>query len=172
MGERDMIHDFKKSREKADSEKLHPFWESIYKEMFPNFVEMTGTIGNLQMQKKGIDRIIILNNNKFVFIDEKVRFKNYEDICLEYISSDNTNSPGWMEKQVDIDWLAYAFIPSNKCYMIPFPLLKRVWKYYKNSWISDYRRIVAKNNGYNTISVAVPIDVIKHKISDSTMIQL
>lgn len=166
------MHNFSESLKKSESEKLHPFWESVYKEMFPEFVEMSGTIGNMDMQRRGIDRVIILNNNKTVYVDEKIRFKEYNDILLEYISVSTTGAPGWMEKQIDIDWLAYAFVGSQKCYMIPFPLLKRVWKYYKQKWIEKYPKIEAENEGYHTISVAVPIPVIKEKISDATMIRL
>lgn len=166
-----MIHDFADSLNKASAEKLYPFWESVYKEMFPNYVSMTGTIDNMPMQRRGIDRIIILSNNRTIFIDEKIRFSNYSDILLEHISVDTNNKPGWIEKENDIDWLAYAFAKKQECFMFPYPALKRVWKYYKKRWIDKYPEIIAKNRDYNTISVAIPTEVLLNKIRDALLIK-
>lgn len=166
------MNDFKECLDKANSEKLNPFWISVYKEMFPNFVEMTGTIGNMDMQRKGVDRLILLSNNRTILIDEKVRFSDYNDILIEYISVDTNNTPGWIEKQMDIDYLAYAFINKKTCYMIPFPALQRVWKYYKNIWIRKYQRIEAENKNYKTISVAIPTNTLLNKVSDAMKIKV
>lgn len=166
------MHDFKESLEKANETKLNAFWLPIYKEAFGNFVQFMACDSDCKIQRQGIDRVIILDNGKVLNIDEKVRYKEYDDILLEYISVDTTGALGWMEKDLSIDYLAYAFLDSQTCYLIDWRMLKRAWRYYKDIWISKYRLVTAKNNGYNTISVAVPIDVILEKVSGATKITL
>ena len=156
----------------ANSEKLNPFWESVYYEMFRNIAHITGTINDIKLQKQGIDRIITLDNGRNIFVDEKIRKKNYDDICIEYLSSMESGTPGWIEKDTMCDYICYAFLPAKICYVLPYQILKRVWRYYKDQWIEKYTRVEAKNMYYTTISVAVPISVVMEKIGGAMKIQV
>jgi len=120
----------------------------------------------------GIDRIIMLANGQSISIDEKKRGKVYGDILLEYISVDTTGAPGWIEKDLVIDYLAYAFIPSKRCYLFPWLLLRRAWRQFGEGWKEKYCKIIAQNNGYQTISVAVPIEILQAAVASACVIDV
>lgn len=128
--------------------------------------------GKCPGQHLGIDRLIQLKSGKTLYIDEKKREADYNDILLEYISVDKLQTPGWIEADLLIDFLAYAFMPSQRCYLFPWEPLRRVWKHFKNEWISKYPKVKAQNKGYKTISTAVPIDILLNQIKNSMIIHL
>lgn len=166
---------FKEDLRRANDEKLNPFWLSVYKEMFPNIAHMTSTIDDMDMQFKGIDRIITLKNNRTIFIDEKLRETDYNDILLEYASKvvdGKIVSTGWMNKDLDIDYLAYAFRPSRTCYVLPWPILRKAWRMYSKRLIKRYGTKEAKNEGYVTWSVPVPINAIHSMMKEAVKIQV
>lgn len=167
------INDFNECLEVAENGKQEPFWKDVYKKAFPNMTNhMRGQQKYCLSQSNGVDRIIYLENGKTITIDEKIRTKVYSDILLEYISNDKTNSPGWMEKELTIDYLAYAFLPIKTAYLFDWVFLKRAWNHYKETWIKKYPKSNALNKGYSTINVAVPIDVLKNACSISAIIML
>ena len=144
-------------------------WEGIYRARFPAFVKME-TVKDLTLQHAGLDRLVTVGNGKYG-IDEKVRERDYPDILLEYISRDTTQSPGWIEKPLRCDYIAYAFLVSQRCYFLPFPFLQAAWKRRKDIWMTyaknaqlDFRIVPAHNGGgnapYITYSLAVPIPIL------------
>lgn len=157
------VHNFKQSMANAEREKYDPFWIDVYNEYFPNVAHVSSTIGNVVLQKQGVDRVVFLENGREYRIDEKLRFESYPDFCLEYWSSVEAQVPGWMEKPMAIEYLCYAFLPTKTCYVLPWMELQRVWANAKREWIEKYRPIYAKNRSvydgkiYTTKSVAVPI---------------
>ena len=117
------------------------FWSAIYNKAFPNLVNMMACPGDYASQRMGIDRVLLLSNGKVLKIDEKKREKEYNDILLEYLSNDQTNAPGWIEKDLAIDYLAYAFIQSRRCYLFPWAILRRAWMDNRQDWkqkVSDH----------------------------------
>lgn len=172
MGKPGIVHDFKTSLEYSEIASDEEFWSSIYRKAFPNMVNHMTAFGDTESQRQGIDRVIILSNGKILKIDEKKRKKDYGDILLEYISNDQTGALGWIEKDLSIDYLAYAFMPSEKVYLFPWLMLRRSWLHYKDEWISTYPYISADNLTYNTISVAVPIDTLLSAVKIASIIQV
>jgi len=166
------VHDFKERLQWSESQSDEPFWDAVYRKAFPNLVNHMVCPGNTTSQRMGIDRIIMLANGKSISIDEKKREKDYPDICLEYISIDTTRAPGWIEKDLAIDYLAYAFMPSKRCYLFPWPQLRRAWQQFGEEWKSKYFNPKAPNNGYQTISVAVPIDIWQRAVSTACVINV
>ncbi len=167
------VHNF--SERLAFSEKAghEDFWASIYKKAFPNMVFHKLCTGWCQGQYLGIDRVIQLTSGKTIYVDEKKREQNYSDIFLEFISNDKTNSPGWMEKDLQIDYLAYAFLPSRRVYLIDWLMLKRAWKHFKDIWKQKYSpHIQAQNTGYRSIGVAVPIPELIKAVTRAGIIDL
>ena len=167
-----MTHDFQEQLRYSEAMSHESFWQKIYEKAFPNMVSNMLASGDVKSQRMGIDRVVLLNNGKSLYIDEKKRRKDYDDILLEHISISTTGAPGWMEKNLAIDYLAYAFMPSQRVYLFPWPILRRAWLYYKDQWIDNYNRVPAINNGYETISVAVPIAVLLNAVKTASIIQL
>ena len=167
-----MIHDFKRDLAYSEMSSEESFWHDIYKKAFPDMVNCMLGAGDTASQRMGIDRVLLLSSGATITIDEKKRRNVYADFCLEYISVDRTNAPGWMEKELTIDYLAYAFMPLKTAYILPWSLLKRSWNRYKNEWIRDYPRIEAQNATYKTISVAVPIHIVLDTIKNAMIIKI
>lgn len=156
-----------------------PFWDAVYKKAFPNLVNHMMCSGDTASQRMGVDRLLYLANGLTIAIDEKKRREEWPDILLEYISIDTTGAPGWMDKDLAIDYLAYAFIPTKKCYLFPWQLLRRAWLHYRDEWIrygerkaSGFRIVPAPNAKYKTLSVAVPIKTLQAAVQLAAVIDV
>lgn len=137
-----------------------PCWLEIYQKAFPTMSGMISHRKDGEHQRAGIDRSIILESGKQITIDEKIRRKDYGDIALEYIANDRTGSPGWVCKSLLCDYIAYAIQPTGKAYLLPVPQMQAAWSNNAEAWKTDYYNTKAINHGYNTISVAVPVNVL------------
>jgi len=159
------MNDFKKDLEYSHSCEDDPCWLEIYKKAFPT---MTNIISHRQdgwHQRDGVDRSIILANSKQILIDEKARrIKNTGDIMLEYISNDKNNSPGWAEKSLRCDYIAYAFMPSGIAYLLPVLQLQHAWQKNKDLWLSKYKTRAAINKSYKTLNCPVPTNELYKEI--------
>jgi hypothetical protein len=166
------IHDFRERLNFSEVASDEPFWLAVYRKAFPTMVNCMLTSGRTEGQKLGVDRVIYLANNRIIRIDEKKREKDYDDILLEYVSVNTTGAPGWIEKDLAIDYIAYAFMPSKRVYLFPWDMLKRCWLNYRTEWLNKYKIPPAQNRGYQTLSVAVPIAVLKEAVRAAAIIQL
>lgn len=166
------VHDFNERLAFSENASHESFWQAIYRKAFPDMVGNMVCSGENQSQRLGIDRIIQLSSGKTIYIDEKKRERDYPDILLEYVSVDTTGAPGWIEKDLQIDYLAYAFLPSQRAYLFPWQMLRLAWVNKGKEWVGRHRRVEAQNKGYKTISVAVPIMEIRQAVAKAALIQL
>lgn len=174
MGESSLlkVHKFREQLQWGEAQSYESFWDAVYKKAFPTMVNHMQCLGASSSQRMGIDRVIHLNNGKTLYIEEKKRREVYPDILLEYVSVDKTGAPGWMEKDMLVDYLAYAFMPTKRCHLYPFPILRRAWIEHRDDWISRFRTVKAENEGYTTLSVAVPIGVLRMAVSSASVIDV
>lgn len=167
-----MQHEFHERLAFSEAASEEPFWDAVYRKAFPNLVNHMPCPGDFASQRMGVDRVLFLANGRTLYIDEKKREKWYPDILLEYISADTSGTPGWIEKDLAIDYLAYAFMPIQRVYLYPWPLLRRAWLHFRDGWIAQYRKVTADNGSYHTISVAVPIDVVRSAVAKALIVDL
>jgi len=165
------MNNFNKCLADSHSAEDLPFWKEVYSKAFPNMVSMNNHRKDGEHQRLGIDRSIVLENGKILWIDEKVRFKNnitgkiYTDIALEYISDDRRQIPGWVCKSIMADYIAYAIAPLGKCYLLPVTQLQNAWQKNKELWLKNYKIIIAENGNGNdvewiTLSCCIPVKVL------------
>lgn len=191
------IHDFNEQLAYSERASCEPFWNAVYRKAFPNMVNHMICSGNTQSQRMGVDRIVYLGNDKEIRIDEKKRKKSYGDVILEYISVDTTGAPGWIEKDLAIDYLAYAIMTTKQCYLFPWQLLRRVWCRFGREWIelaeqneralaekkannpqfreyrnTGFRIVEAKNWRYSTWSVAIPANLLRQRVAAASIIDV
>jgi len=159
---------------KAQAEE--PWWELVYRAAFPNFAGMIYVADDGWAQRGGIDRVITLSSGKTVAVDEKSRSKNYPDILWEYWSVEG-KTKGWCAKDLACDYIAYAFVPSKTCYLLPALQLRKAWIRHRLKWVdlgkkeeNGFRIVRAINDGYVTVSVAVPIRESLDAIRDAMVI--
>ena len=151
-----MIHDFSASLAKSHAQADAPFWFEVYREAFPDLQAAVNVRNDGWAQRGGVDRVLTLNSGKTLTCDEKIREKDWPDILLEYWSNYERRVPGWVAKDLACDFIAYAFVPSATCHLLPFQTLRRAWRINHRDWVARHRRIEAKNKDYTTVSVAVP----------------
>jgi hypothetical protein len=165
------VNDFRRDLEWSHSQSDAPWWEEVYRHAFPDFSTMHDVRKDGWAQRGGIDRQVILSDGTVLKIDEKARRTDYPDFCLEYYSDVRRKTPGWLGKPLTCDYIAYAFVPSRTCYLLPYQLLRRAWWNHRSEWVAGYREIRAENNGYTTVSVAVPIPVVLNAITGAMTVR-
>lgn len=157
----------------SENSGLESFWDQIYRKAFPNITNhMRGQSNKCNSQNNGVDRIIYLENGKTLTIEEKVRTATWDDVALEYISNDIKKTDGWIEKDLYVDYLAYAFIPTKIVYLFDWRMLKIAWKENKEHWLNTYYIAKAPNEYYTTYSVCVPIDILYESCKNASIIKL
>lgn len=166
-----VLHDFYTSLAESERVADASWWEEVYRKAFPYFKSMEKVSSGTPEQKNGIDRIVHLQGGASILVDEKVRHDDYDDILLEIRSAEERQTPGWACKPLHCDYVAYAFLPSRRCYFLPFPLLQKTLANNWNQWLRDCKRVEARNHGYTTVSLAVPIDTLQKAMSDASLIR-
>ena len=164
------VHDFQASLEQSHERADAPWWRNVYEQAFPTLQTMTCVRDDGWAQRGGIDRLLVLADGTTLTVDEKVRSTDYNDILLEYWSNYEQRHRGWVAKDLTCDFIAYAFVPSQRCYLLPFQLLRRAWRDHHREWTDRYERVEAKNRTYTTVSVAVPIPVVMDAIRDAMVV--
>lgn len=164
------VHRFSDSlKQSVEFSKLIPWTEEIYPDYFgPTFMGVVPIPdGDNRWQRDGIDRIVLLADGQQVWIDEKVRPKDYGDIFLERWSvywgpDDPRNKDGWTcDPKRRNHLVAYAVLPCGRVYLMAQLELRRAFEKHKEDWRRVYgcRKVVNKA-GYLTIGVGVPPDVV------------
>lgn len=165
-------HDFNERNAWSLQARQEAFWEAVYQKAFPSIVKCE-LIKDLANQKNGVDRLLTLANDITLTIDEKTRERaDTGDILLEYKHEGLYNAPGWIEKDLTIDYLAYAFIPNRRCYLFDWRMLRRAWVRYKDVWMVQHRHVVGQNQTYKTWSIAVPTDVLQRAVLTASVIEV
>ena len=164
------MHDFASSLAASHAVSDAPFWEEVYAKAFPGGV-MVDHRQDGEHQRAGVDRSITMPNAKQILIDEKARFNDYGDILLEYWSDEAKRVPGWVCKPLRCDYIAYAIVPRGWCYLLPVLQLQSAWRRHGENWIAQHRRIDAKNRGYVTVSVGVPVNILFAAIGQALRVQ-
>lgn len=146
------------------------WWMDLYRKAFPTLTSAVSVRNDGWAQRGGIDRILTLACGRVFTVDEKVRTAEWPDILLEQWSDEARRVPGWVQKPLACDFIAYAFAPSRRCYLLPVAPLQRAWRLYGREWIECYGTRRAKNIGYVSASVAVPKDVLMNAIANAMII--
>jgi hypothetical protein len=166
-----VTHDFMQSLAKSNAHADAPWWLEVYRLAFPSLLASVSVREDGWAQRGGVDRVLTLSSGRTISVDEKVREKDWPDILLERWSDEAKQKPGWIQKPLLCDYIAYAFIPSQRCYLFPTLLLQRAWRLSGRDWITAYGERRAQNRGYVTVSVPVPIPVLLAEIANSVVVE-
>lgn len=173
-----MIHSFAESLALSHAHEDSPWWAEVYSVAFPGFAGMVSVRNDGWAQRGGIDRVITLKSGRVVTVDEKVRSQSYGDNLLERWSARERKAEGWIQKDLACDYIAYAFIPDRRCYLLPFLSLRAAWLRNGRDWIAKaergeggFRIVLARNEGYTTESVAVPIPEVMSAIHRAQIVE-
>jgi len=127
------MHDFKKDLEysKKHNEILHEFYKKHYKAI--KIGEST-----LEEDKLGIDKKLY-TEKWIIYIDEKIRKRDYGDILLETQSCVETNSIGWaLDPKKKTHIIIYYIEETKIVYLIDYQELRTAfdmnYEYWAKSW--------------------------------------
>lgn len=164
------VHKFRDSLALSHAQEDAPWWPLVYREAFPNLVAMPSVRKDGWAQRGGIDRQLVLADGSVLKVDEKVRYKDYPDILLEVWSDRDRQIKGWIQKDLTCDFIAYAFVPSQTCYLFPYRTLRRAWMTNAGDWWERYPHKEANNGTYVTESVAIPKDVLRASLTQAMVV--
>ena len=150
-------HTFRESLALSQSFSEAGWWLDLYRQAFPTLQSAVCVRSDGWAQRGGIDRVLTLACGRTFTVDEKVRTSEWPDILLEQWSDEERRKPGWIQKPLACDFIAYAFAPSRRCFLLPTALLQRAWRLNGRKWIVEYGQRRARNSGYVSTSVPVPI---------------
>lgn len=166
MGKSTVTHDFHEQLAYSQEVSAEGFWDAVYRAAYPDLLCHMATNADSQAQRLGIDRVLFFRSGLARNVDEKKRRTTYDppDFLLEYVSNDKTGAKGWVEKDLQIDVLAYAFMDSRTVYLLHWTDIRRVWSHFREKWIataegggdeniSNVKH--ARNEGYDTLSLTV-----------------
>ena len=166
------VHNFEAQKAFSRSQSDQNFWFRVYEKAFPGLASAVSVIdGEHWAQRAGVDRILTLDHGRVITVDEKVRKVARDDILLEYWSNREKKGRGWIAKDLGCDYIAYAFLPTRKCYLFPFLDLRRAWRDNHKEWIGTYGKCEARNPGYISEGCPVPIRVVQDALIASQVIE-
>lgn len=151
-------HDFAASLALSQSYADAPWWLDLYRRAFPTLITAVSVRDDGWAQRGGIDRVLTLACGRVFTVDEKIRTHDWPDILLEQWSDEDRRVAGWVQKPLACDFIAYAFAPSRRCYLLPVVPLQRSWRLFGRRWVERYGQRHARNVGYVSANVPVPID--------------
>lgn len=171
-----MIHTFADSIDKSNSDRAHQYWTAAYRSLLGDQLSGTIWVTDTDQQRRGVDRLLVLMNGRVIGVEEKLRSKIYTrpgdplDILLEYLHSDGL--PGWIDKPLAAEYLAYSWEPTREVYLLPTLLLQLAWEKNKSDWhgkagLSEdgfrYTHTTNSVNGrsYVTHCLAVPLKILQ-----------
>ena len=139
--------------------------DRFYLAWFPGAVKVEH-VEDLAMQKKGIDKLVYLEDGRVIKLEEKLRRKNWSDVLLE--TQSRNGKPGWLQT-CRADYLAYVFEPSGTVYLLPVLLLQMAWRIFGPQWVKEFgikRAVNATLGGYVSVNIPVPrkrlvVDIIR-----------
>ncbi|SFS12364.1 hypothetical protein [Sphingomonas jatrophae] len=150
----------------ADSD----WWMDTYRRAFPRLRSAVAVRQDGWAQRAGVDRVLTLACGRTFTVDEKVRAEEWPDILLEQWSDESRRVPGWVQKPLACDFIAYAYAPSGVCYLLPVVPLQRAWRLNGRDWIKRYGTRRAQNVGYVTANVPVPRSVLLVAIAEAMIL--
>jgi len=166
-----VCHDFKDSLALSEAYSEAPWWIDLYRRAFPRLASAVSVREDGWAQRGGIDRLLTLSCGRTYSVDEKVRSCDWPDILLEQWSDEQRRIPGWVQKPLACDFIAYAFAPSATCYLLPVASLQRAWRQSGRLWIDSYGVRRAHNVGYVSVGVPVPRSELLRAIGEAMIVQ-
>jgi hypothetical protein len=151
----------------AESLTYNGEWDSYYSAIWGSEIARVEFVKDIEEQRHGIDRRIVLRSGQVITVDEKHRRKDYGDILLELWSvfmgpGNPRNRRGWaLDWNKLCDYIAWCVIPANSCRLIPYDALRRTTWNRMKAWTAGQGgrwRKLADNGRYTTVNVAVPWD--------------
>ena len=108
------VHRYTDSLALSDEYRDAEWWLPLYRRAFPRLTSAVPVKDDGWAQRAGIDRVLTLACGRTYTIDEKIRTADWPDVLLEQWSDEARRVPGWVQKPLACDFIAYAYAPSAR----------------------------------------------------------
>lgn len=162
------MNNFYESRAKGNRHKelAHAIIEKFFAEEFIELQDVPDGVS--QTQRKGIDCFVLLAGGKITTVEVKVDFSDRHTIYVETLSSVEDNKLGWaVDPNKTNEWYLYMKPNLNEAFMVSKWAFDRMLRHHLQAWRDwaqdgkdPYKVIYAKNPGYRTECLVVPITTI------------
>lgn len=120
---------------------------------FSRGVKYIQTIKDLEIQKKGIDKILYYGRDKRITVDEKKRRTTYDDLLVEIMKNVELNKKGWLY-YTQSDFIIYWIEPLKKIYILNFNKLQKI--IFDNDWVNTKPKLKTHiNKIYTTDNISL-----------------
>lgn len=167
---RGRVHRFHESLALSEAYAEADWWLPLYKRAFPRLLSAVSVREDGWAQRGGVDRVLTLACGRTYTVDEKIRTEDWPDILLEQWSDEERRVPGWVQKPLACDFIAYAYAPSGVGFLLPVVPLQRAWRQHGRKWLELYGTRRARNPGYVSVSVPVPRGVLVQAIAEAMLV--
>jgi hypothetical protein len=164
------VHRFRDSLALSEAYADADWWLPLYRRMFPRLQSAVTVRDDGWAQRGGVDRVLTLACGRTYTVDEKIRTQDWPDILLEQWSDEARRAPGWVQKPLACDFIAYAYAPSGVCFLLPVVPLQRAWRQHGRTWLQLYGTRRAQNPGYVSVNVPVPRGVLMQAIVEAMFV--
>ena len=187
---------FEYRRRVSESNTLDPLWVEFYKkfahskgseleymefncesdaslliENYPFPLDKVGFCYDVESQKRGFDKRIMFQDNRSLIIEEKVRYKPYEDVFVERWEDRRVGKVGWgWDTELICDYLAYTIWPSSLCIFINFKQLQTLLMENEDVYMRR-RQFENDEGGYLSTGFTLSFEEIQTQIPDSIFIK-
>lgn len=151
--------------DRASARKYDEYMEAGWRRMFPLATMMVPTKDGSDEQRHQIDRWIHMPDGRVIPVEEKVRFRSYDnDVLLElehvFDGPDGRREPGWFLRRCDAEYYGFFWVDSKAFVVLPAMALRAWWDQQvatrKVSQI-EIKSTAKNNNGYRTRFALVPL---------------
>jgi hypothetical protein len=110
--------------------------DAFYKSIFGQSSIVTTIPPNTHLQLYGnADKMITKKDGTVIYVEEKVREKDYGDFLIEILSNVELKTPGWIEKDNCVsEYLIYFIKPTKIAYVMKFKDIQSEWRKHKSLW--------------------------------------
>jgi hypothetical protein len=140
------------------AERMDAFYRDFFSATGLNVIEVKPVTDRAE-QKKGYDKLIKLDNEQFIRVEEKLDRYTTGNLVLE-LWSDSNRKRGWLFTST-ADYLAYHFTETGITHMLPMILLRRAWALNEKVWRSVYEEKLVRNRAWTTIIIPIPTTVLR-----------
>ncbi len=116
---------------------------AAYEKAFPGVMGMV-FLQDRYNQQRGCDRLLTYGDGRQLYIEEKAEGV-HNDFVLEFESNDVFHTKGWIEKELECDYLAYFIVQRCELYIFPWQSLFKAWKKYGEEWKSKFEWVNPHN---------------------------
>jgi hypothetical protein len=164
-----VVHDFTERLEFSQTLTHEPAFIEFWRRIWPDMTACVRLDVDSQLQRKGADRAIFRANCVTpIYVDEKVRDTEYDDLLVEEFSvfhadNDPRNRTGWTLDSTKIcQYVGYVVPKLSRCFFLPFEPMRLAcltalpaWKKRKSRSGERVYPIDSQNHGYVTRNCAV-----------------